>query len=617
MFEILKTRKKTSIFGAILIIAVIYFFFFRKGAVTANTYVLGKVEKGTIVNSVSGSGQVVVSSQVDFKPQASGKIVSVNVKEGDKISAGTVIAEIDSTDAQRAVRDAKLNLDSAQVSLDKILKPADDVTIAQAQDAVSQAQRNLDQATKDRDQQNLTNDQGQKTAYDNGYNAVSSTYVDLSVMMDDLKDVKNAKSTSGDDLISSYGLLLGSDSKLIKQFQTDYDLAYSKYNDSLVLFKSVVRNSNPQDIYKLVSNTTDVTVAVSADLEDARNMLDAVVNSDGYKNLSIYGQAEPFKTTVIADIQKVNSHIVALQSVKVGMDSSDQNNPINQKKKEDAVTLAQETLKEKQSALSKLQEPADVLDVKSQKLVIEQRQNSLNDAESNYGDYFVTSPFDAVVAKTSVSVGDMVSSGTTVATLITTDMQAQVSLNEVDAASIKVGDKATMTFDAIPDLTITGKVYQIDTLGTVSQGVVTYNAKIVFDTPDDRVKPGMSVSADIITNVKDDALVIPNSALKTQGNNTYVEVLDPSLVSSTDLQTGRVTLITVPNQVNVEIGVSNDTQTEIVNGLNEGDQIITQVISSAAQSNASGASAVRIPGLGGGTGGGGANRGGGGFARGG
>ena len=71
----------------------------------------------------------------------------------------------------------------------------------------------------------------------------------------------------------------------------------------------------------------------------------------------------------------------------------------------------------------------------------------------------------------------------------------QKPLVQGDFLTIKVGDKATLTFDAVTDLSISGQVAEIDTVGTVSQGVVSYALKIAFDTQDTRVKPGMTVSA--------------------------------------------------------------------------------------------------------------------------
>jgi HlyD family secretion protein len=179
-------------------------------------------------------------------------------------------------------------------------------------------------------------------------------------------------------------------------------------------------------------------------------------------------------------------------------------------------------------------------------------------------------PFDGVLAKVSVKKLDTIGSGTSVATLITTQKVAEISLNEVDVSKVKVGQKATLTFDAIPDLTITGLVAEIDSIGTVSQGVVTYNVKITFDTQDDRIKPGMSISSSIITDVRQDVLVVANSAIKLQNNTSYVEIFDPALVGS-DSSQGVVSPI-APIKQTVETGLSNDTETEIVSGLKEKDQ---------------------------------------------
>jgi len=153
-------------------------------------------------------------------------------------------------------------------------------------------------------------------------------------------------------------------------------------------------------------------------------------------------------------------------------------------------------------------------------------------------------------------------------------------------AQVKIGQKATLTFDAIENLTITGKVLEIDTLGTVSQGVVTYGVKIGFDTQDEQVKPGMSVSAAVITDAKQNVLMIPNSAVKFAGNTNYVEV--PGDVSSVNQllanaanSTG-IALDAPPQQKTVEIGVANDSFTEVIGGLQEGDVVITRTVTAAS-----------------------------------
>jgi RND family efflux transporter MFP subunit len=213
--------------------------------------------------------------------------------------------------------------------------------------------------------------------------------------------------------------------------------------------------------------------------------------------------------------------------------------------------------------LLKLQTGADPLDIKSSELTIKLRQDALTDARISLSKYTIRAPFDGTLATLLVEKGASVSSGSSLGSLIAKQQIAQISLNEVDVAKIKLGQKAILNFDAIDALSLTGTVAQIDTLGTTSQGVVSYTVKIAFDTQDNRIKPGMSVSASIITEVKQDILLVPNSAVKTQNGNAYVEILENGTSA----------------KINIQTGLANDTSTEIISGLTEGQEIITQTIS--------------------------------------
>ena len=156
-----------------------------------------------------------------------------------------------------------------------------------------------------------------------------------------------------------------------------------------------------------------------------------------------------------------------------------------------------------------------------------------------------------------------------------------------------MGDKAILTFDAVDGLSIAGQVTEIDTIGTVSQGVVSYNVKITFATQDSRIKPGMSVSANVITETKQNVLTVPNSAVKTKSGNYYVLVLGQKEdLTSSSANQGFVSAV-APLQKTVQIGVADDTNTEIISGLSEGDQVVVRTISgttaAAAASSTSGA----------------------------
>lgn len=212
----------------------------------------------------------------------------------------------------------------------------------------------------------------------------------------------------------------------------------------------------------------------------------------------------------------------------------------------------------------------------------------------------VVAPSDGTVNAINIKNGDdlsKLSSGSSRSVpMIIGDLgtiKAQVQINEVDVPNVALDQKVMMTFNAINGLSVSGKVEKMDSLGTITQGVVTYNATLSFDTVDERIKPGMSVSASIITGVKQDVLIVPNSAVKTQagGGGNYVEVLNNGQTN--------------PTQTSVKIGAVNNTDTEIMSGLSVGDNVVTRTINpgattSTSTSGSSGAGGVRIPGLGGG-----------------
>ncbi len=204
--------------------------------------------------------------------------------------------------------------------------------------------------------------------------------------------------------------------------------------------------------------------------------------------------------------------------------------------------------------------------------VINQSQTSLTSASLSLQNYSPTivAPISGTLTGLSLQEGSVipaqaVSSSTNtlsqnIAT-ITTSSYAIVSINltEIDIPSVKIGDKATVTFDAFPDKTFTGKVFNINTTGSVSSGVTTYPTTIILDTSNPQIYANMSSTANIIIDSKDDVLYVPVAAVKSLNGQSYVQVLKNG----------------VPSNVDVTTGLSSDTDTEIVSGLNEGDEVVT------------------------------------------
>lgn len=559
MRSIIKGNRKVLIFIVLLLVGGGYWWYQHlKTAPGETRYVLGLVENGTLITAVSGSGQVSVSNQFELKPKISGDVVYIGVASGQEVKAGTLLLQVDSRDAQKFVRDAQTNLDSARLSLEKLKKPADVLATLQAENALAKARESKQQSQDDL-----------QKAYEDGFNLVANAFLDLPAIMTGLHDAMFTSTiASNQDNIDYYADTAGRyDSRIFKYrdaAKQSYNLARMAYDRNFDDYKAANRNAERSVLRALTSETYTTTKALADAVKDSNNLVQLYVDTLAQRILTIVAAANTHLATLNSYTGKTNAHLLNLLNNLHTIDTNLQ-----------GIAEADRTIADKTESLTKLKAGAEVLDIRSQELAVRQKQNALTDAQEKLADYFIRAPFDGVVAKMDLKKGDAISSGAAAVTLITKQQTAEISLNEVDVAKVKVGGKTTLTFDAVPDLSISGQVAQIDTLGTIAQGVVSYTIKISLDTQDARVKPGMSVNATIVTEVKQDILVVPLSALKSRGNGQYVEQLDQTIIAP-PIQ--GVISQTAPRQVTVTTGLSNDIATEIVSGLKEGDQIIIRMI---------------------------------------
>jgi len=209
---------------------------------------------------------------------------------------------------------------------------------------------------------------------------------------------------------------------------------------------------------------------------------------------------------------------------------------------------------------------------KNQQGVVAAAQTSLSSAWANYQKTSPTiyAPISGTISGLSFQVGSVLTAQTSstgnstsqrIANIKTTATPvAVVNLNEVDIPKVHIGDKATLTMNAFPMSTFTGKIVSIDTTGSASSGVTTYPAYIIYDSAIDGIYPNMAVDASIITTVKDNVVLVPSAAVQTStSGQTTVRIMKNGVVST----------------VTVTTGASNDTQTEIDSGVNDGDTVVT------------------------------------------
>ena len=528
-----------KIWSFIIVVLVIgggyYYIQKTKASQTTTTYTLSTVTNGTVITTVTGTGQVSANNQVAVNAEVAGTIDAINVKVGQKVTTGQQLAHIYSTSAQQS-------LQSAQISYNQLVQAAKPGDINNAQNSLAQS-------------------------YSNAFSSVASTFTDLQTIMPGINSTLYGQTGFLSDQHSSYLTTTGQGYR--NTAGQEFDKANLEYQTVLTEYKGLSLASATSSISQLLADTYKMSSDVVQSLKDTQNTITFIVNSQPNYDPKNVTTAE---SSVTGWLNQATSDNTSLLSAKNSIATNE-------------------------NSLNNLFTGADTLQVQSQQL-------SLTQAQQNYAYQSVTSPIDGVVAKISATMAEQVSNGTAVATVVTPNEYATISLNEVDAAKVSVGQKATLAFDAVNNLSLAGTVSEVDGIGTVSQGVVTYNVQISFDSADSRVKPGMSVNAAIITQADQNVLVVPSAAIKTQGNISYVQELGQKYTTAQEV--AGVTSATAPKNFPVTVSLSDGTNTEIVSGLSTGDQVIvktTTTTGSSASTKSTSTAATTRGGFGGGGGG--------------
>ncbi len=142
-----------------------------------------------------------------------------------------------------------------------------------------------------------------------------------------------------------------------------------------------------------------------------------------------------------------------------------------------------------------------------------------------------------------------------------TDLEIMLELSETDILKINPGQKATVTVSAVNDKQYQGIVDRVDSIGTDTLGVVTYNAYIRLKNADDTLRPGMTVDADIITKELKNVLSVPNSSVKPYQGGKAVRIPDKKFKEGF-------------KYIPVIIGIRGEKETQILKGLQEGQEVI-------------------------------------------
>jgi len=245
------------------------------------------------------------------------------------------------------------------------------------------------------------------------------------------------------------------------------------------------------------------------------------------------------------------------------------------------------------------------------------KQASLDNSLANLGYCKIRSPVDGIVISRAIDLGQTVASSFNTPTLFQiandlTKMQIDSSVAEADVGGIVEGQSVDFTVDAYPYRSFHGTVTQVRNAPTTVNNVVTYDCVIGVTNADYKLKPGMTANVSVIIAQREDALSIPNSALRFRppdatnapaaiGTNAAGNVANGNGrppggfgggrpggpgAGGRGLRSSTRTVYTLSgegkdaklNPVQIKVGISDGISTEVISGLNEGDKVVTGTV---------------------------------------
>ncbi len=462
---------------------------------------LVEVVRGDLFVSVSGSGNIETFREARLSFGSGGKVDKIYVKEGDEVSKGKVLANLDTDSLKLARTQAQVALTQAQLAL------------TQAELSQQTAEYNLKNTLDTQDALEL---------------AIFNAQIDLDQAKLNLEQTQDLYTWSD-----------------IKAAQADVDEAEEYLEYCLEQLIKYVPETEKGDYPKILEYVLDEDypklpgykvwqeriVYAQSRLNTAKDRLDAMLSG--------------------SDIKEVAIKKLQIEAAEMALAQAEKN----------LDELAEEvTMKE-------LQVEAAKASVEQTRQSVGLAEQSVKDAQKNIDEATISAPFDGIVADVYVKEGDMIPAPTMAPKAIVylidpTGMELIVEIDEIDIPEVTLNQEAIIEIDALPDVEFEGTVTAIYPLPITEGGVVLYNAKINFDVPENSaIKIGMSTEADIIIDKRSNVLLVPERAIEEDNEgNPVVKVMVNEQIQERP----------------VDIGISDGYQTEIVDGLNEGEVVVVE-----------------------------------------
>jgi len=272
--------------------------------------------------------------------------------------------------------------------------------------------------------------------------------------------------------------------------------------------------------------------------------------------------AKPDLTTARKAVSNARSY---LQQVKLMLDEANSLEQIEFWENE--VYQAEVNLAAAEQRLEEMLAGGESAEVTLRRLEVEAARKALEQAQKELDEATITAPFDGLVGAIYVKEGDIIPPPTMAPTvaiyLITpTSMELKAEVDEIDIPDVEPGQSAIIEVDALPEEQFEGTVTLISPVPIIEAGLVLYEVEIGFAVPpDSKVRVGMSATADIIVQQRENTLLVPERAIErdSEGNPMVWVKLNGQI-----------------EERPVVTGISDGLQTEILDGLDEGEIIVVE-----------------------------------------
>lgn len=286
---------------------------------------------------------------------------------------------------------------------------------------------------------------------------------------------------------------------------------------------------------------------------------------------------DDFPVNATATVQKINA-----ANTVIGTGELQINDPVKINISSGIVEstyISENSIVKKGDNLFKLNGDDIKVSVDTKDLEIQQAQLDLENTKSKLEKTSITSPIDGVIATQNLKVGDEISNseaGTKVAATVIdpNQMQIVVPIDELDINKIKLGQKANIYLDSMPDNTYDGQVSKISTYGKTTSGVTTYSVTISIKS-EEIMRVGMTANVKILVGQKENVLLLPSTAVQYQNDNKVViSSTQTNSAANTKNSTSNLASMLLTNSKEITTGSMNEQYVEIASGLQEGDTVL-------------------------------------------